>query len=259
LKKYQRYQTVIFILSFLVVLEAIVIFALSRKKAPLPPPVAIRGKIAIVLDDWGYNLNNLPALGKIKYPLTMSVLPNLAYSGAVANEFNKRGYEVILHLPLEPREKSHLERNTIMISMNEETIKNIIDKDLAAVSHVKGVSNHMGSSATEDLRTMTVVFKELKRKQLYFLDSLVSSQSVTRGLARTMDLKFAKRDVFLDNQEEPEYIKGQLNKLKVKAAVYGQAIGIGHDRKITLEVLRDMMPQLEKEGYRFVFVSELVK
>jgi polysaccharide deacetylase 2 family uncharacterized protein YibQ len=41
--------------------------------------------------------------------------------------------------------------------------------------------------------------------------------------------------------------------------VYGQAIGIGHDRKITLEVLKEVMPSIEKEGYKFVFVSELIR
>ena len=259
MKKYQKYQIAIFVLLALAVLEAAIIFSLSRKKAPVLPLVAIKGKIAIVIDDWGYNLNNLPILDQIKYPLTMSVLPDLAYSSAVAREFNKRGYEIILHLPLEPHEKSHLERDTIMISMSEEAIKNIMDKDLTAVSHVRGVSNHMGSRATEDLRTMAVIFKELKSRRLYFLDSFVSSGSVSRSLSGKMDLKFAKRDIFLDNQEDPEYIRGQLYKLKVKAAVYGQAIGIGHDRKKTLVVLRDVMPGLEKEGYRFVFVSELVK
>jgi len=63
----------------------------------------------------------------------------------------------------------------------------------------------------------------------------------------------------LDNQEDPVYIKGQIYKLKMKAKHYGRAMGICHDRKISLEVLKEIMSQLEKEGYKFVFVSELVK
>jgi polysaccharide deacetylase 2 family uncharacterized protein YibQ len=74
-----------------------------------------------------------------------------------------------------------------------------------------------------------------------------------------MYLGFTKRDVFIDNKQSPDYIKGQVYKLKTRARIYGQVIGIGHDRKTTLEVLKEVMPQLEKEGYRFVFVSELVK
>ena len=72
-----------------------------------------------------------------------------------------------------------------------------------------------------------------------------------------MEFTSFRRDVFLDNVEESGYIKQQINKLKSKARSRGFAIGIGHDRKVTLEVLREVMPQLSKEGYKFVFLSEL--
>jgi hypothetical protein len=204
-------------------------------------------------------LNNLYILGQIKSPLTISILPNLNYSKTVAEEVNKRGLEIILHLPMEPHEKFRLEQNTIMTSQDEQTIYNIVRQDLGSISYAKGVSNHMGSKATEDSRTMGIVFRELNKRHLYFLDSLVSPKSVCFDLANKMHLGFIRRDVFLDNKEESAYIMTQLDKLKKKAMVYGQAIGIGHDRKVTLEVLKEAMPQLEKEGYRFVFVSELIK
>jgi polysaccharide deacetylase 2 family uncharacterized protein YibQ len=39
----------------------------------------------------------------------------------------------------------------------------------------------------------------------------------------------------------------------------GYAVGIGHDRKKTLEALTEAIPRLKKEGYRLVYLSELVK
>jgi len=261
MKRYQGLKKAVLVLSILVITESILLLNLwiSRPgKIPKAPSV-IKGKIAIVIDDWGYNLNNLDILGQIKYPLTASILPNLNYSRAVSGELHRRGLEIILHLPMEPHEKFRLEKNTIMTSMDESTIRKIIMQDLESVTYVSGVSNHMGSKATEDLRTMGIIFKELKKRHLYFLDSLVSSESLCFDLADKIHLRFAKRDIFLDNQEESNYIKGQIHKLKTRANVYGQAIGIGHDRKITLEVLKEVMPEIEKEGYKFVFVSELVK
>jgi polysaccharide deacetylase 2 family uncharacterized protein YibQ len=222
-------------------------------------PAAIKGKIAIIIDDWGYNLHNLHALEGLKYPLTMSVLPNLNYSRALANEFHRRGFQIILHLPLEPREKYRLENNTIMTSMGEPTINSIIGQGLQSVMYAAGVSNHMGSRATENTRIMEIIFKELKKRQLYFLDSFVSAKSVCPDLARKMHLFFAKRDIFLDNNDDPEYIRSQIYKLKTRASIYGQAIGIGHDRKATLDTLKEEMAKLEKEGYKFVFLSELVR
>jgi polysaccharide deacetylase 2 family uncharacterized protein YibQ len=257
-KKDLGYKIAIGVLVLVIILQWV--FIITRPKI-VPPriPVAVKGKIAIVIDDWGYNLNNLHIIEQIKEPLNCSVLPNLAYSRRVAEELHSRGFQIILHLPMEPHEKYKLEKDTILTSMDETTIRDIVERDLASIVYAKGVSNHMGSRATEDTRTMGIVFKELKKRHLYFLDSFVSSKSVCFELARKMGLGFAKRDVFLDNKEEPRYIKQQIYKLKLKAKIYGHAIGIGHDRKITLEVLRETMPELEKEGYKFVFVSELVK
>jgi len=266
MERHRRQKILIIVLAGIAIIEAIVIFGLllSRPKRPAmkvrpAAPVVEKGRIAIVLDDWGYSLNNLAALRQIKYPLTLSILPNLAYSKRINQEGRALGFEVILHLPMEPREKLNLEQNTIMTNMDEKTIKEILASDLSSINYARGISNHMGSAAVNDLRTMTIIFTELKKRGLYFLDSYVSSEEVTSGLAAKMGLSFARRNVFLDNKNEPEYIKGQIYQLKVKARINGKAIGIGHDRKLTLQVLKEIMPQLEKEGYRFVAVSELVK
>lgn len=258
------YKIAIFILSAIIVFQWVFMLKRAPKKEAIVKPavkkaIAVKGKIAIVLDDWGYNSNNLPVLEDIKAHLTLSVLPNLSYSREVAEELHARGFEIILHLPMEPRENFRLEKNTISTSMDEATIRNILTQDLVNVPYVRGVSNHMGSKATSDIKTMTIVLSELKKRHLYFLDSFVSPQTVCAALAKEIGIPFIKRDVFLDNQSNRAYIKGQINQLKARANRVGYAVGIGHDRRLTLEVLREAIPQLEKEGYRFVFVSDLVK
>jgi hypothetical protein len=106
---------------------------------------------------------------------------------------------------------------------------------------------------------MNILFSELKKRRLYFLDSYVSGNSLAVELSEKNKVRSAKRDVFLDNNLESSYIKAQIERLKKKARQNGEAIGIGHDRKITLEVLKETLPELAKEGYRLVFVSELVR
>lgn len=262
MKDNRNYKIIIAILSVVIILEAIVIIG-RAKLPPKPkkpkPAVMIKGKIAIVLDDWGYNLNNLGILDNIKLPLTCAVLPDLPYSSTIAQEAHIKGFEVILHLPMEPHEKYRLEKNTILTDMDEERITAILNQDLSSMVYAKGVSNHMGSRATEDIRTMGAIFRELKKRRIYFLDSFVTNKSICSNLALRFGLGFAKRDVFLDNKNDPEYILRQIYTLKLKAKSKGGVIGIGHDRKVTLEVLAKIMPQLEKEGYRFVFVSDLAR
>jgi polysaccharide deacetylase 2 family uncharacterized protein YibQ len=117
----------------------------------------------------------------------------------------------------------------------------------------------MGSRITEEIKASTLVMTEAKKRKLYFFDSFVTNQSVCSALAKKIKIRFAKRDVFLDNQNDPEYIKKQLIKLKKIANQRGTAIGIGHDRKNTLWVLKEMLAGLEKDGYQFVFLSQVVK
>jgi len=257
----KRYKTIILGVSILVLLEAIAIIFLlvSRPKKPAKVSIPVKGRIAIILDDWGYNLDNLRILDQMRYPFTASVLPKVAYSRTVALELHKRGAEVMLHLPMEPFEGIGLEKNTIMVSTGEQDIIKIIGQDLADIHYAVGVSNHMGSRATGDSRVMSIVLNELKRRNLFFVDSFVSSRSVCSALAGKLKIRFAKRDVFLDDIEDPVYIKGQVDELKKKARMYGYAVGIGHDRRVTLEVLKETIPGLVKEGYKLVFVSKLVK
>jgi len=242
----------------LLVFIALILIPL-HKKAPVKKIPSPRGRIAIVIDDWGYSLNNLQIVEQIKQPLTCAILPGLKNTNPVMQKLNNLGFEIILHLPMEPKEKVNLENNTIISGMDAETIEKIFAKDLSLVTFAKGISNHMGSRVTQDIKTSTLVLTEAKKRKLYFFDSFVTNQSVCPALAKKIKIRFAKRDVFLDNQNDFEYIKGQLIKLRNLAARQGWAIGIGHDRKNTLLVLKKMLPRLEKEGCKFVFLSQVVQ
>lgn len=257
-------KLIIIILALLVIAESIVIIFLLKKPARKPvvkitPAAAVKGKIAIVVDDFGYHQDTLPIISGIKYPMTTSVLPKLAYSSKAAKLLRACGFEIILHLPMEPAEKRPLEKDTILAGMSPEQISSILQRDLASIGPCKGVSNHMGSKLTADSETMRIIFHELKKRKLYFLDSFVSPESVCEDLAAQTNVKYARRSIFLDNYSDPAYIKMQLNKLKTYARIRGQAIGIGHDKKNTLEVLKNTLPELEKDGYKLVFVSDLIK
>jgi len=217
-------------------------------------------RVAIVLDDFGYNMNNVDYLFEAGEPVTLSILPGLSYSGKVANAARENGYESILHLPLEPYDGGgRLEKNTIMSDMDEDEILSLLNAALESVPYVKGVSNHMGSKATGDARVMGIIFRELKKRGLFFLDSLSTSESVCGDVAREAGMGYARRSIFLDNESDPEYIRGQLQHLAEQAVETGSAIGIGHDRVNTVEVIREMAQDMKGRGIRFVFLSELVK
>jgi len=229
---------------------------------PLPPfsfPPG-RGKIAVVLDDWGYTLKQVPALSSIHRPLTVSVLPSLAHSAEVARAAQASGHEVILHLPMEALDpKAPREAGTILTGMPRREVIELMNRSLSTVPTAKGINNHQGSKATTDAALMEIVLQETKRRGLYFLDSYVTQKSVCAEVAERVRIPFARRSVFLDNEMSGPAIQKQFMELARVAARHGEAIGIGHDRPVTLEVLRQAVPALEKAGYTLVPVSQLTE
>ena len=218
------------------------------------------GKIAIVLDDWGYSLHQLPILKTIRQPITVSILPSLLYTSRVAQEAKGQGFEVILHLPMEARDPmAPREAGTILTRMSRKQVLQMVDQSLASVPFARGANNHQGSKATADRSLMEVVLGEIKRRNLYFLDSRVTESSVCGDVARDLKVRYARRDVFLDNDKAPALIWERFTELAKVAAREGSAIGIGHDRPNTLGVLKEAVPALEKAGYTLVPASELAR
>ena len=216
-------------------------------------------KVALVIDDWGYNLNNINLLRSIDVPLTLAILPNLKYSKEIAKESKLKKREAILHMPMEPSGYFlRLEKDTVTTSMGEEEIASIFLKALSSVPGVRGVSNHMGSRFTADSEKMNIFLKQVKKKRLFFYDSVACKDSVCEEITSELKVKFIKRNVFLDGVNSINYIKGQLQKLIEIAKKRGYAVGTGHDRVKTLEVIKELTPAL-KDKVRFVFVSELAK
>ena len=124
-------------------------------------------KVARVMDDFGYNMNDLNELFAAEKPVTFSGLPNLPYSRKVSELALSKGYEVILHLPLEAKDKAaSQEVGTIKTGMNDKEVIELLEKNIKCIPGLTGVSNHQGSKATEDKELMSVIIKDLKKKNL---------------------------------------------------------------------------------------------
>lgn len=217
-------------------------------------------KVAIIIDDLGYNLRNVERIYAIEQPITLAILPNLPYTKKISLDGAQKGCEVILHLPLESSQpEAPMETDTIYTGMKKSDVISRLDVAIGEVIGLKGASNHMGSRATRDEALMRIIFEELNGRDLYFLDSLVTGKSVCERVARETGIKFAKRDIYLDNISDRGYIKNQFKLLIEKAKKQKIAIGIGHDKPVTIETLSEEISGAEEEGIKFVFVSELVK
>ena len=127
------------------------------------------------------------------------------------------------------------------------------------VPYAIGANNHMGSRFTEDRAKMQTVLGFLKGRGLFFIDSKTTPHSVGYSLAREMGLETASRNVFIDNVQDVEAIKAQLEQLAGMARRKGVAIGICHPHNATILALTAAMPELQRSGINFVYVADLVR
>ncbi len=141
--------------------------------------------------------------------------------------------------------------------MGHEIIQ-IIDNDFNMFPFVQGANNHMGSRFTEDREKMKVVLESLKKRDLFFLDSLTTAHSVVPSVAEELGVKYLQRNVFLDNEVAEGPIRQQLEKLVQVAHARGFAVGCGHPYPLLLQVIRDQLPSL-KNKVEIVSLSKLMK
>lgn len=230
-------------------------------EVPQAPPLKSRsrGKIAIVIDDVGYDLSLLKQFLQIDVPLTFSVLPGLPYSTASANLIRREGKTLILHMPMQPEREVPMDNSFITVDLSPSQVEERIEKALESVPGAIGMSNHMGSLVTENEAIMEVVMTTLAKHKLFFLDSLTSPHSVGIKCALKAGVPALERDVFLDNEENPQYILGQFDQLIRLALKKGKAVGIGHLRETTLEGIKLALLQLKGGDIEVVPLNELLR
>lgn len=245
----------------------------APERRPAPRPVARPAdhrpglaKVAIVIDDCGYDLELMKRFARLRIPITFAVIPHLEYSESSALAARAAGQEVILHQPMEPEGYPDVDpgEGAILRGMAPAQVARIVRANLEAVPHVSGLNNHMGSAATADPLLMGPALAEVARLRdrypgLYFLDSRTSAATVAYDTARRNGLPTAMRSVFLDHDESLDAVRGKLDELLTVAEQEGEAIGIGHVKGPTLTALEAMVATVGADEFHFVFASELAR
>ena len=217
-------------------------------------------KVAFIIDDLGYETEVAKKIMELEFPIALSILPFLQYSEFTAEEGKKNNKDIMLHLPMEPNDSdADPGPGAIKSYMSEEEIRQAVRDCILNFPYIIGVNNHMGSKITKDREIMEIVLEEIKGYNLFFIDSMTTKDSIAHQVANEVGVKTAVRSVFLDNESDMEYIKGQMLEVQKIALEKGEAIAIGHDRINTFYVLKRMIPELIRAGIEIVPVSELVK
>ncbi len=205
---------------------------------------ASAGKLAIVIDDFGYRPKEENQVLQMPAAISVAVLPDATHAREMAIKAHQSGHEVLIHLPMAPLSKQPLEKNTLTPDMSSAEIARIIQLAVSHVPYAVGLNNHMGSKMTSSLPGMMKVMQVLSHYNYYFLDSMTIGNSQSVNAAKGTGVKVLKRKVFLDDTQNEADIRKQFLRAVKLAERDGSAIAIGHPHPTTVRVLQQMLATL---------------
>ncbi len=239
---------------------------LAKRHLPYQVPLAARERsakprLAIVIDDLGLTLEAAEKATSLPAAITVAVMPRQPASKESARLALRRGKEVLLHLPMEPLEFPDKDPGpgALLAGMTRQEMAQVLKDDLLTVPGAVGINNHMGSRLTANAAAMDLLLRMVGRSRLFFLDSRTTSNSLAYQTARSLGLRAVRRDIFLDNLDEPAAIQIQVDELIKLALSQGEAVGIGHPRDNTFAVLIQSMDRIRKAGIDIVPLSRLAR
>lgn len=236
--------------------------ALPVKAASILPPKEnaggqVTGRLAIVIDDAGRDLDSQHIYEQMGIPLTLAVMPDQIHTRDAVLSWRAHGLPVILHQPMESVSGIGMESKVILTSMSDAAIRQMLRDSLSQLPEAIGINNHQGSKATIDARTMDIVMNELHHRGLFFFDSHTNSTTAADKAAKTYGVPYVRNDLFVDNSASVSDICAMIQEGADRAKKKGTYIIIGHCRPHTAEAFRQMVPKLKAQGIEFVYLSSL--
>lgn len=220
-------------------------------------PSVAQGRIAIIIDDIGYNDAQSQRAARLKGNFTLAILPFTPHGPQAAKIALANQKELMLHLPMSNQHHFPLGKGGLTENLSKQDFARIIQEDLAQIPQVKGINNHMGSQLTQNAQAMSWVMETAALHQLYFVDSRTTPLTKAYDAAAQAGIAHLKRDVFLDDEDSPKAIAAALDKAILTAQQKGMAVAIGHPYENTLNILEQIQPKLDKAGVTLVKASAL--
>lgn len=215
--------------------------------------------ISIIIDDLGYRFQeDLRALA-LPGPVAYAILPHAPHTEKMSQIALQKGKDVLLHQPMQAMGKNqYLGPGALNLNMTRAEFLQTLNINMRAVPNLIGINNHMGSLLTRHPGHMQWLMEAIKSNGQFYVDSLTSDYSVAARLAKENNIPYLTRDIFLDNKQNPKYIRNQFIELIKVAKRKGSAIGIGHPHISTVEVLSQVLQEVDKYGVKFVGLKSLI-
>ena len=227
--------------------------------APILP--AGRGiKIAVVITGLGLDGRaTMAAIDELPPAVTLAFVPYGARLGHWLRLARRRGHEVLLEVPMEPRNfpDSDAGPHSLRPSLSAEDNLARLKWALTRVSGYVGVTNLMGGRFLAQPLALEPVLSFLAARGLMFFDS--SKGALAQNVARQLKAPYVRSDLHLDAVAAPAAIDQRLTELESIARHAGKAVGTGALYPVTLAHIAAWARGLRGRGFVLVPASSIVK
>ncbi|MEL6478918.1 MAG: divergent polysaccharide deacetylase family protein [Pseudomonadota bacterium] len=202
--------------------------AWERNAVPFDAPDDVP-LISVILEQ-GTNFQDAVRIDQILelgLPLTLALVPDRDAVSSIGAKAKAAGYEVIAHLPMEPRGTANPGPEALTVAMTAEEAAARTRRLVARLPEAVAASNFMGSKATEDADLMRVVIETLSDQGLAFVDTRTSPRSKAYRVAEEIGSRRARNSRFVPAEVSPDQAYRLLERAAGEARQRGGTVLIG--------------------------------
>lgn len=215
-------------------------------------------KISIVVTNLGLNRRSTELALTLPTQCGLGFLPYMQSLKPLLNKAQNKGHEVYLYLPLQTSKaldnpRKYALMNNLALEENEVRLNVILNSQ----ARYDGVYSSYKEVFADDMNASSMIFDQLDDKNLIFI--------LGKGLAKGVPGHISSHNnviptnIIIDEEPDKDSIRSQLEELIRVAESNGIALGYAQGFTLTIEMIRDWIPTLNKKGVQLVPVSELLK
>ena len=182
----------------------------NRKKNKIA--LAYRGKkpkLVIIIDDV-HTRSQLQAIRTLPFHVTPSIFPPYALAKH-SNRLAKNLKHYMIHLPMESGSiQFNKQSKTLIRSLTISQMRERVKELRRLFPDAAYINNHTGSTFTSNYRAMKRLYNLLRSEGFVFVDSFTAGSSKVKKIAHEEGDAYVRRDIFIDNKQNVDYIQKQL-------------------------------------------------
>lgn len=232
--------------------------------------------VAVVFFNFGHGelVDELKIL-RLPLKLNVAVAPFFSNSDTIVAESVKRGHELILYMPMEPKFhpvlggsardiefSNYVEEHGIVVTHTPEVVKERLKRAVNYFSPAKisGITNFRGFKIIRKSSIMNTIVQYANKNDLYFLykESLEYPGISDIKAMSTKEGGVVVYDFFIDSRNNPDAIRETFERAVAHARRTGNVVIIARPSEHTYNFFSNNLKRFEEEKIDFIFLTSLV-